>query len=221
MDIDIIYEDEAMLVCRKPAGVLAQSNRSFDVDMVSALKAYRAEKKESTYIGVINRLDRPVEGVMVFAKTQEEAARLNRLLQAKAMNKIYMALVRGSFAEEERTGTYEDYMVKEGRKNSSRLAGSDEPQSKYAKLEYEVCESSESVSLVRIRLITGRHHQIRLQFSSRGHAIVGDRRYHDTGNTRNLRLGKRILTIPAGTIALCACELELEGNRFAITPGFA
>lgn len=212
MKPDIIYEDDGMIICRKPAGVLAQGSRSFDADMVSMLMTYRRKKGEDTYIGVINRLDRPVEGLMVFAKSSRDAARLNRLMQQDTFNKTYIAVVWGCIDAVE--GTLTDYLVKDAGSNTSHVASEGEPGAKRAELNYRVIGSLDGMSVVRIQLVTGRHHQIRVQFASRGHALVGDAKY---GSNSNMA-GKLVLA--NGQIALCACAVDVAGRHYETEPSF-
>jgi 23S rRNA pseudouridine1911/1915/1917 synthase len=232
MTPEIIYEDVYMLVCRKPAGVLAQSDRSFDVDLVSALKTYRRGKGEPPYIGVINRLDRPVDGLMVFAKSQKSAARLNGLMQGRGFGKVYEALVVGAPQEEE--GVLEDYLVKDGRKNTSIVCDAARQGARLARLSYKVLEGlslqmpesgggSDGVAVTRLRILldTGRHHQIRVQFASRGLPLVGDVKYAaESGIAVDMDSCMKACGVPRGTMALCACELEVDGKSFRISPQF-
>lgn len=226
MEPNIIFENDKMIICSKPAGVLAQSNRSFDTDMVSALLTYRRAKGENVYIGVINRLDRPVSGLMVFAKSPESAAELNDLMRKDTFNKTYTAMVLGS---PDRTGTFTDYIVKDASGNISRIAGAAEPGAKRAELSYEVISTKEiiladrtvPVSLVKIRLVTGRHHQIRVQFASRGYAVVGDVKYSGGGCAPEIM--HELMTrfgIKHNSIALCACALDIVGKHFEIEADF-
>ena len=213
MNLQIIYEDDKMFVCNKPTGVLAQSGKSFDVDMVSALMTYRKKKGEDTFVGVINRLDRQVSGLMVFAKTKEEAAILNKLMQQKEFDKHYYAVVCGKLVEGK--GTFEDYLLKDGNTNTSTVASKDSKDAKFAKLDYEVIKSivdektGKSLTLVNIHLITGRHHQIRVQFAARRLALVGDTKY---GNTDNVIMNN------SNGIALCAYSLQIGKQKFEIDP---
>lgn len=212
MKPDIIYEDDGMIICRKPAGVLAQGSRSFDADMVSMLMTYRRKKGEDTYIGVINRLDRPVEGLMVFAKSSRDAARLNRLMQQDTFNKTYIAVVWGCIDAVE--GTLTDYLVKNAGSNTSHVASEGEPGAKRAELNYRVIGSLDGMSVVRIQLVTGRHHQIRVQFASRGHALVGDAKYGSNSNIAGR------LVLANGQIALCACAVDVAGRHYETKPSF-
>ena len=116
MNINILYEDEEVIVCEKPAGVAAQTRRLGQADMESLLKNYRAGKGEQPYIGVVHRLDQPVRGVMVFAKTKEAAADLSRQVQTKMADKFYYAVTDG--VPEQKKGTLEDYLLRDGKTNT-------------------------------------------------------------------------------------------------------
>lgn len=177
METEIIYEDRMLIVCRKAAGVPTQTPKTGVKDMVSILKGYRSQKGEPPYIGVIHRLDQPVEGVMVFAKTREAAACLSRQVTQRGMDKEYLAVVRGCFAEQE--GEMSDYLVRDGKNNVSYVADASEPKAKKAVLSYQVLaeDKNGAYTLLKIHLQTGRHHQIRVQLSHRGHPLLGDRKY--------------------------------------------
>lgn len=213
MELQILYEDDKMIVCNKAAGILAQSGKSFDMDMVSALMSYRKKKGEDTFIGVINRLDRQVSGLMVFAKTKEEAAILNKLMQINSFEKHYYAVICGKLTED--TGTFVDYLLKNSKNNISAVVPQGRKDAKRAELEYEVIKcivdenNGKEFTLVKVHLITGRHHQIRIQFASRGLALVGDSKYGDADNIRmNNYEG----------IALCAYSLQIGKQKFEIEP---
>lgn len=207
----IIYEDNNVIVFNKPAGMLIQSDRSFDVDVVSALKTYLAEKGEPTEISVINRLDRPVNGLVLLAKNKESAARLSRELQNGGINKEYYAVICGVIPQKK--GMFTDYLLKDAKTNTSRIVSYGVKGAKEARLEYEViadkkiiCEEQE-VSLVKIHLVTGRHHQIRVQFAGRGFPLLGDTKY-------NLGQQKKVWQ----NVALCSYKLEFQGKVFQIKP---
>jgi 23S rRNA pseudouridine1911/1915/1917 synthase len=193
---EIIYEDSDLLVCRKEAGVAVQTARPGQADMVSLLKNYRAKKKEEPYIGLIHRLDQPVEGVMVFAKNQKAAASLSKQVSGRQMEKQYLAVLQG--IPKERTGELRDFLLKDGRTNTSSVVSADTPGAKEARLSYEVLKTEESVNkaLVRIRLHTGRHHQIRVQFSHAGYPLYGDTKY-----------GQPLLDGVYCPVALCSCRI--------------
>ncbi|MCM1466631.1 MAG: RNA pseudouridine synthase [Alistipes sp.] len=202
----IIFENKDYIVYNKPAGMLVQSDKSFDVDLVSRLMTYLSQKGEKPRIFVINRLDRPVSGLVLLAKNKETASKLSKDLAEGRIGKEYMAVVHGGLAE--KTGTFTDYLLKDGRSNLSKVVSGKEKDAKKAVLEYEVLETKQELSLVRIRLVTGRHHQIRVQFASRGHALYGDTKYGLGGE----RSGER------GMIALCSCELSFWGRTFTVEP---
>lgn len=214
---EILYEDGEILVCRKEAGLAVQSARAGQMDLESLLKIYltgkpsgggsvsRAAGGRAPYLGIIQRLDQPVEGLLVFAKTPGAAAELNRQQQQGRIKKEYLALVEGIPARE--SGRLEDFLVKDGKTNTSRVVKDGTQGAKRALLEYRVertvegedvsqAESlgTEKKALLRIRLHTGRHHQIRVQLSAMGHPLAGDVKYggHRAGG---------------GDIGLCAFKI--------------
>ena len=174
-------------MCVKPAGIATQTKRIGEKDMESILRTYRVQKGEPPYIGVVHRLDQPVQGVMVFAKTKEAAADLSRQVAAKQADKCYYALVEG--VPEPESGSLTDYLLRDGRTNTSRVVEQGTAEAKRAVLSYEQIETDGVRSILNIRLETGRHHQIRVQLSHRGWPIVGDRKYNrkdegtDSGKT--------------------------------------
>jgi len=189
--IKIIYEDSSLLVCHKPPGLAVQSAGLGTMDMESLLRRHLADTGTAAgengipYLGMIHRLDQPVEGLLVFAKTPEAAASLSRQAQGKDMGKEYLALVRPtkeglSFLEKLPRGgekRLEDFLVKDGRMHMSRIALAGEKGAKKAVLFLSVEEEPGDEALLHIRLETGRHHQIRVQLSNAGLPIVGDRKY--------------------------------------------
>lgn len=186
--LEILYEDVHILVCRKPAGVATQSARAGQQDMVSLIKNERAKKKEEPYVGLIHRLDQPVEGVMVFAKTKQAAAKLSKQVSDRGIDKYYLAVAEG-FMEEE--GVLEHYLVKDSKTNLSRVAsGPEEKDAKKAKLSYQLLsyDKVKNHSLIKIKLNTGRHHQIRVQMSCIGHPLVGDQKYNQNATGGNVAL---------------------------------
>ena len=176
MELQILYEDNAIIVCKKPAGVATQTRRLGLADMESLLKNYRAGKGEPPYIGVVHRLDQPVEGVMVFAKTKEAAAYLSRQIATKAADKYYYAVTDG--VPERKKGTLEDYLLRDGRTNTSEVVPKGTSDAKRAALTYEVLEQKDGRAVLAIKLETGRHHQIRVQLAHAGFPIVGDKKYN-------------------------------------------
>jgi 23S rRNA pseudouridine1911/1915/1917 synthase len=176
----ILYEDESIIVCEKPAGVPAQSDKTFSEDMVSGLKNYLTEQKKEPYIGLVHRLDRPVEGVMVFAKTPFAAKELSKQAADGRMKKYYLAVVCGK--PEKNSGEFVDYLIRDGRTNKSSVVKKEIAGAKRAELKYQLYDTvnldGETLSLVKIQLITGRHHQIRVQFANRGLPLFGDTKYN-------------------------------------------
>lgn len=195
MKLTILYEDDAILVCHKPAGVAVQTARLGEADMESLLRNYRAEKGEEPWIGVVHRLDQPVEGVMVFAKTKEAAASLGRQMRERLAEKDYYAVTDGIPAQKK--GMLEDYLLRDGRTNLSSVVAKTTPGAKRASLTYEVIKEGNGRAVLRIRLQTGRHHQIRVQLAHAGMPIAGDRKYQF-----------REHVAPSGRgLSLCACRL--------------
>lgn len=193
--LNILYEDDAVLVCVKAAGVATQTKRIGQKDMESMLKTYRVQKGEPAYIGIVHRLDQPVCGVMVFAKTKEAAAGLSRQIAAKAADKYYYAVTDG--VPMQKKGTLKDYLLRNGRKNSSEVVDEKVPGAKKAELSYEVLAAQEGKALLRILLATGRHHQIRVQLSHAGWPIAGDKKYNFKEHMRQ------------ETETLCLCSYKI------------
>ena len=182
----VLYEDNHIIVVIKPVNVPSQEDKTGDRDMLTMIKEYVKEKYEkpgNVYIGLIHRLDRPVGGIMVFARTSKAASRLSEEVRNKSFNKKYLAIVNGKF--DEKSGTFVDYLWKDQKNNTSFVVKESKKGAKRAELDYEVLNYNpdENLSLVKIDLKTGRHHQIRVQFSSRGHALYGDNKYHGRSNS--------------------------------------
>lgn len=203
MNLEILFEDNEIIVCYKPAGIPTQTSKMGEQDMVSILKNYlyknQADKREP-YVAVIHRLDQPVEGLLVFTKTPFAAKELNKGLQAAGFGKYYKAVLWG--VPGKASDTLEDYLVKDGRTNTSRVGNENEKDAKKAALSYEVLGTGEDdgrdISLVKVKLDTGRHHQIRVQMANMGCPIWGDAKYNTVAvQDRRFR-----------QIALCAYKLE-------------
>ena len=223
----ILHEDSDILVCRKPAGIATQTARVGQADMVSEVIGYLASRTEAAnknpYLGVVHRLDQPVEGILVFAKNKTAAAVLSRQAAGERMEKEYLAVVCGK--EIPQSGELTDYLLKDGRTNTSRVVPSEVKDAKKAILEYEVLEKKQSeeselyqLALVRIRLHTGRHHQIRVQMANAGMPLLGDHKYADEAA---LAVSRRL---ELKEIALCASRLAFDHPvtrkrmQFQITP---
>lgn len=197
----ILYEDREILVCHKPAGIAVQNARLGAADMESSLKNYLALKNpgKMPYLGIVHRLDQPVEGILVFAKTPKAASGLNRQITAKTVTKEYLAVT--AQMPDEKQGHLEDYLKKDNRTNSSSVVSSKVPGAKKAILDYCVQEEIKDERtetgkriLVKIALDTGRHHQIRVQMAHKGMPLLGDRKYNPEDSSG----------LP---LALCSCCL--------------
>lgn len=178
--VKILYEDNHLIVAVKPAGVLSQSDGSDAPDMLTILKAYikdKYSKPGEVYLGLVHRLDRPVSGVMVFARTSKAASRLSEQIRTRRVEKLYRAVVQGRL---EGTGRLENYILKDPSANKVTVYDRKVPGAKHAVLEYRSVRASDDRSLIEIRLGTGRAHQIRAQFANAGHPLLGDRRYGNT-----------------------------------------
>ena len=198
INLKVIYEDNHIIVVEKPANIPSQGDKTGDLDMLTIIKAYLKEKYNkpgNVYLGLVHRLDRPVGGVMVFAKTSKAASRLSEQVREKVFKKKYLVIVNGKF--EEKKGTLKDYLLKNERLSKSRVVEEGTKNSKYAELDYEVLkyDKEQNLSLLKINLHTGRHHQIRVQLSSRDHSIYGDAKYNGRGSARQLYLWAYELTI--------------------------
>ena len=174
--LEVLYEDNHIIVVVKPPNVLSQGDATGDIDLLSMVKMYIKEKyhkKGNVYIGLVHRLDRPVGGVMVFARSSKAASRLSESIRAHGITKKYLAVVKGRPPME---GEWTNYLQKDSDHNTKVVT---EKEGKLAKLHYRVIDYNKDLdlSLVDITLETGRHHQIRVQFSSRGYPLYGDQRY--------------------------------------------
>lgn len=197
-NLKVIYEDNHIIVVEKQPNIPSQADKTGDIDMLTLVKEYIKEKYNkpgNVYIGLVHRLDRPVGGVMVFARTSKAASRLSNQVREKVFKKKYLAVVDGKIDNEK--GTLEDYLYKDEKNNISKVVNKDKKNAKLAKLDYEVLKYNEvkDLSLVEINLHTGRHHQIRVQLSNFGHSIFGDQKYGTRGKGKQIALWAYELTI--------------------------
>ena len=189
--LKIIYEDNHIIVVEKPVNVPSQSDKTGDKDLLTMIKEYLKEKYHKpgeAYLGLVHRLDRPVGGVMVYAKTSKAAARLSEQIRQKQFTKKYLVIVDGKM--EQKQGILEDYLWKNEKTNTSKVVEEGTKNAKYAKLEYEVLKyvPETNLSVLKIKLETGRHHQIRVQLSHAGHSIYGDQKYGSRGKGKQIAL---------------------------------
>ena len=175
--IRVLYEDNHVLAVEKPVNVPVNPDSSLDEDLLTMCKAYLKEKYNkpgNVYLGLVHRLDRPVGGVMIFAKTSKAASRLSDQIRRNAVKKEYMAVTDGAVRQGK--GTLCDYLVKDEKTNTVTVTAAGK--GKKSVLHYEVLDEKDGMSLVHITLETGRAHQIRVQFASRGYPLVCDQRYN-------------------------------------------
>ena len=181
MELKIIYEDKHILCLEKPQGIPSQSDKTNDEDLMSIGLKYLGAKIEKPYLGLIQRLDRPVGGVIVYAKNDFANKELSKQVQLRQTQKEYLAVVCGK--PENESGMLEDYIKKLKTINMSKITTQDDKLGKLAKLEYSVIETVETeeygpLTLLKIKLLTGRHHQIRIQLSNARMPIWGDNKYN-------------------------------------------
>ena len=172
--INIIYEDNHLLVVEKPINMPVQSDISGDLDLLTLIKKFikeRDNKPGNLYLGLVHRLDRPVGGIMVFAKTSKCASRLSDQIRKRELKKTYLAVIEGKISN---NGLFVDKLIKDSKSNMVKV----DDRGKEAVLDYKVLDYKDNKSFVRINLKTGRSHQIRVQFSHHGYPLYGDQKYN-------------------------------------------
>jgi len=195
--LQVLYEDNHLLVINKPAGVLVQGDATGDIPLVEIAKQYigkKYNKPGDVFLGVVHRLDRPVSGVVVFARTSKALERMNALFRDRQTNKIYWAVVAERPARNE--GNLIHWLVKDEKKNKTTAYSKETPIGSRSELNYKVIDSKRGYFLVEVNPITGRPHQIRVQLASMGCPIVGDIKYGSP------------ISSPDGSIALHARQLQ-------------
>ena len=181
--LNVVYEDNHIIVVEKPINVPTQADDSKDLDMLTMVKEYVKEKYNkpgNVYIGLVHRLDRPVGGIMVFARTSKAAARLTEQVKNHTFKKEYYAVVEGKAKESDEL---RDFLLKDSKTNITKV----DKNGKEAILNYNLVEYKDGYSLVNINLKTGRSHQIRVQFSSRNLPLYGDQKYN-----KNSKVGEQL-----------------------------
>ena len=199
---DILYEDNSILVINKPAGVPVQTSKIGEKDIESMARVYRKSKGEPPEIYVVHRLDQPVSGILLLAKTEDAAAALSKGIDTDSFSKIYRAGVYAG-AEIPDHGRLSGWLLK-GRDNASKVVPKGTAGAKEAILEYRVIEREGKTATLEIHLETGRHHQIRVQLSAAGMPILGDRKY---GNDESVRLSQEL---GIKNVSLTAFQLEFK-----------
>ncbi|MEY8337753.1 RluA family pseudouridine synthase [Lachnospiraceae bacterium 62-35] len=204
--LSILFEDQSIIVVKKPSGVEAQAARGLAADMVSEIRKHIHKSSPAAgelYVGVIHRLDKPVQGVMVYAKTKKAASALSKQTREGKLKKIYQAVVCGNPVDN--VGNYVDYLLKDGKNNYSKIVDKGINGSKRGELRYKVLKKGivdgDNCSLVEIELVTGRHHQIRVQMSGHGTPIYGDTKYG-----KIVENSSRVF--PERQLCLCASQLS-------------
>jgi len=196
--VEVLYEDNHLIGVWKPGGVLVQGDDTGDACLMDEVKQYLKEKYQkpgNVFLGLLHRLDRPVSGIVLFAKTSKGASRLSEQIRNHTVKKVYHALVSGKL---EKNGRLVHYILKDEKKNKVTVYDTPHGDALRAELEYTVLDTDGKRSLVEVHLITGRPHQIRAQFSHIGHPLVGDAKYGSKEKYKN------------ENIALSAVELGFE-----------
>lgn len=195
--MNVLYEDNHIIVVNKASGEIVQGDKTGDTPLVETVRAYIKEKYNkpgNVFCGLTHRLDRPVSGVVIFAKTSKALERINNMLQKHEIKKTYWAIVKNTPKQAE--GTLVNYLVRNEKQNKSYAYTTEKPNSKRAELNYKVIGKSDRYTLLEVNLITGRHHQIRCQLAAMGCPIKGDLKYgFDRSN-------------PDGSISLHARSVE-------------
>lgn len=192
----VLYEDNHLLGVFKPGGILVQGDRTRDVTLLDMAKAYIKEKYEKpgrVYLGLVHRLDRPVSGVVLYARTSKAASRLTREFAQRRVEKVYFAVVIGAPAEDE--GDLLSYIERVHMK--ARVAEAESERAKEAVLSYRVLARRSGFGLLELRPRTGRHHQVRLQLAEMGHPVAGDIKYGASG-----ALADRTIALHAGVLVV-------------------
>lgn len=195
--LDIIYSDNHQLVVNKPAGLLTQPSGTSQNSLEDLAKQWvkeTAQKPGNVFLHAVHRLDKPVSGIVLFARTSKALTRLNAAMRDKKSHKYYLAIVEGELNASE--GTLQHYLVHDD--FQARLAQPQEPEAKLARLHYRTLKIADGLSLIEIELETGRYHQIRVQLAAVGHPIIGDHKYgsHDHFQEEAIALHHYKLEVP-------------------------
>ncbi|MBD5341074.1 MAG: RNA pseudouridine synthase [Bacteroides sp.] len=176
--MEVVYEDNHIIIVNKEVGEIVQGDKTGDTPLSETIKSYLKEKYNkpgNVFCGVVHRIDRPVAGLVIFAKTSKALERLNRMLRDGEIHKTYWALVEGK--PEKSEATLENYLVSDGRINKTFISDDKNPAAKKSILNYKTIATGDRYTLLEINLLTGRKHQIRAQLSATGHPIKGDLKY--------------------------------------------
>ena len=177
-NLDILFEDNHLIILNKRCGVLVQGDKTGDTPLLELVKKYikdKYSKKGNVFLGLVNRIDRPVSGIVIFAKTSKALSRMNDKLKNRQIKKFYWLFISNKFKSNE--GSLEGWFKKNKKINKSYFYKEEINNSKYGSLNYRIIEKLENYFKIEVDLITGRHHQIRCSFSEIGFPIVGDIKY--------------------------------------------
>ena len=213
-ELQVIHETNHYIVVIKPSGILSQADSTGDIDMLSLVREYlriKYNKPGNVYLGLIHRLDRPVEGLLVFAKTSKAASRLSKQITDNKFTKTYYAVVENKINNQ---GSFTNYLTKDESTNTSYVTT--ESKGKKSILEYKLIDYKDNLSLVKINLITGRHHQIRVQFSYNGYPLYGDHKYNKNFINENITnialIAKELSFYHPTTKELLTFEIDLPNK---------
>ena len=177
-DSDILFEDNHLIIVNKPSGVLVQGDKTGDTPLLEVIKKYikdKYDKKGNVFLGLVNRIDRPTSGIVIYSKTSKALSRMNEKLKNREIKKIYWLIISNKFGYKE--GKLEGWFKKNNKKNKSFFFDNEKSDSKFGQLTFKKIQTLEKYCKVEVNLITGRHHQIRCNFSEIGYPILGDLKY--------------------------------------------
>ena len=175
---EILFEDNHLIIINKKPGILVQGDITGDISLIEITKEYlknKYNKKGNVFLGLVNRIDRPTSGIVIFAKTSKALSRMNEILRNREIQKIYWLIISNKFASN--NGKIEGWYRKNSKQNKSYFFESQVTNSKFGSLSYKKLKTLDNYCLVEVELITGRHHQIRCSFSELGYPIQGDLKY--------------------------------------------
>ena len=174
----ILYEDNHLIIVNKPCGVLVQGDITGDIQLLEIIKTYikeKYDKRGNVYLGLVNRIDRPTSGIVIFAKTSKALSRMNEKLKNREIRKTYWLIISNKF--DSKQGKLDGWFKKNTKRNKSFFYNKEQKDSKYGSLTYKKIQNFEKYCMIEVDLITGRHHQIRCTFSELGFPILGDLKY--------------------------------------------
>ena len=183
---EILFEDNHLIIINKKPGVLVQGDVTGDISLIEITKDYlknKYNKKGNVFLGLVNRIDRPTSGIVIFAKTSKALSRMNEKLRNREIQKIYWLIISNKFVSNE--GNIEGWFRKNTKQNKSYFFKSEVTNSKFGRLSYKKIKSLDNYCLIEVKLITGRHHQIRCSFSELGYPILGDLKYGSKRSNKN------------------------------------